>query len=467
MQELGKKIGDFIRIWLVRIFNGWALFLSFCVFLPIGFYIGYEVKQPSLVTASTRQLLMDVDNIEKLLVDAQAKGASGATDASEKLRSLKADLVAIRTAADNLPKASRDDIRSKVDASLKDAEAADTAYYITARNFDQSLAAYLGDLRKQRQRIFNGAEASKDVPSVLYDQLRRFLKWTGAVSFFCFFMLCVLLILWLSSPSFRNTVARSGSLSAFGVTINFNDLQSVRASITARERALGSDIVETYTNTLKRSKLNAQFQNVMQEIVGAFRNAGVNLSAIPYRATLFVPGFVGQELIQATRYSGNWRLGDEKVIGRRFSVRFGIIGKAWRLQGSQYFPKVENGEKALLREWGFTQEEIMPHAAIANPVAGCLMAFSINDIGNAPPLGVIYLEAEGSDKLHPANPPQGPLSAMNLVGDGSGMTTADRFADDEIWKKLSPSALQKLKDQLIRLQTQLRWNDKIQDGVGR
>ena len=274
--------------------------------------------------------------------------------------------------------------------------------------------------------------------------------------------------MWISNPAFRAAIARTGSVTAFGVTINFNDLQSVRASIIARDTALDKDIVLAYTNTLRRSKLNEQFLKLMDEIVKAFGVLGVNLGQVEYRATLYVPGFVGQELIQATRYAGNWlaKLGDERVVGRRFSVRYGIIGKAWRLQASQYFPSVDNNEKSLLREWGFTQDEITPNVAGANP-KGSLIAFSINDVGNAPPLGIIYLEASGPDKFHPANLAGRSLSANDLVGDQSGLTTADKFADDEIWKKLPPGPIQRLKAQLIRLQVQLRWNDKIHDGVGR
>ncbi len=146
-------------------------------------------------------------------------------------------------------------------------------------------------------------------------------------------------------------------------------------------------------------------------------------------------------------------------------MRFGIIGKAWRLQASQYFPKVDNLNKNLLRNWGFTQDEITQAPNPASPPTGCLMAFCINDIGNSPPLGVIYIEADGADKLHPAATTG--LSADTLLTDGSGMTTADKFADDNIWSKLKPDLVNRLKAQLIRLQSEMRWNDKIQEAIGR
>lgn len=469
MDKIIDFLAEGIKKFCLVAFNWWALLLALILFLPLGFLAGYEVKQPSLNVASTKSLLSVIDKIEGQIAAAEARGAGASADSLAKLQPVRTDLEAIKNTANRLPVSNRAELTTKINIALDDMDSLKAAAFVRESKFDEELAGDLRELRSLRKQIYNGANASKDFPSILYDQFCRFLKWVGAVGFLGIITLLLFLTIWTSNPAFRAAIARTGSVTAFGVTVNFSDLQSVRASIIARDSALDKDIILAYTSTLKRSKLNEQFQKLIEDIKNALLATGVDLSQVKYRATLFVPGFVGQELIQATRYTGTWqeRLGDERVVGRRFSVRFGIIGKAWRLQTSQYFPSVDNNEKSLLREWGFTQEETTPHTSSASPTTGCLMAFSINDIGNAPPLGIIYLEADGPNKFHPANPAGNQSAAMTLVGDQSGMTKADKFADNEIWKKLPAASVQKLKDQLIRLQAQLRWNDKINDGVGR
>ncbi len=448
-------------VWGRQVFSWWGLLVALVVFMPAGFLVGYNLKQPSLVMDSTRSVLKQTNDVESFLINAEIRDSR---DVGAKLQKLEADT----TATENLTKTAPAALKTKLQTQLGgiSADAVDLRQTLRAQNiaYDQMIDANLQKVRQLKIGVQNQAEATKDFPSVAYDQLRRFLKWIGALSFLTLFSAAVFFLLMLN-PSFRGIVAKTGSISAFGVSLNFNDLQSVRASIRVRDGELEKDIVTAYTNTLKKSHLAKHFTAIMGDIDRVFTALGVDLKTVDYRATLFVPGFVGQELVQATQYSGTWKLGNEKAVGRRFSVRFGIIGKAWRLQASQYFPKVDNLNKNLLRNWGFTQDEITQAPNPASPPTGCLMAFCINDIGNSPPLGVIYIEADGADKLHPAATTG--LSADTLLTDGSGMTTADKFADDNIWSKLKPDLVNRLKAQLIRLQSEMRWNDKIQEAIGR
>jgi hypothetical protein len=312
-------------------------------------------------------------------------------------------------------------------------------------------------------------DASSDFSAIAFDQLRRFLKWIGAISFLTI-VAVVLLIIIMSTPKIRTILAKSGSISAFGLTFNFNDLQSVRASIAEREGKIETDAAEVYTTALRSADVERLFRQVMQNIEQRFSKLEVDLQSIRYRATLYVPGFVGENLVQATRYCGTWNLKDERAVGRRFSVRYGIIGKAWRLRSCQYNPNVHNENKALIRDWGFTEDEATPFRPIPDnsivPRAS-LMAFVLTDISNLPPLGVIYLEAEGANTLHRDKFLANGSGLEQVLSDGSGLTRADKYASENIWEKIDPNATARLRSRLVRLQRELRWNDKIEGGVGR
>jgi hypothetical protein len=49
--------------------------------------------------------------------------------------------------------------------------------------------------------------------------------------------------------------------------------------------------------------------------------------------------------------------GDPKTRGRRNSIRFGIIGRAWRLGRSEYDPNVTTDVTELVKVWGMTHGE--------------------------------------------------------------------------------------------------------------
>jgi hypothetical protein len=54
-----------------------------------------------------------------------------------------------------------------------------------------------------------------------------------------------------------------------------------------------------------------------------------------------------------------------------------------------------------------------------------------------------------------------------VLSDGSGLTRADKYAKESIWEKIDANSTARLRSRLVRLQSELRWNDKIQGGVGR
>lgn len=450
-----------LSIWWNFVFNYWALMLA-VLFLIVGGITGYAISQPSRYSAPAETMLKRLDALEVLLENVQSHRLPHVHDDGSKLA----------IAVDNAQAAL---------AGLPDAEKKRLAPYfvevethggaivqaLDRQSFviDNAVSEHLRAIRGQREQIKQQIDAASGFGPLAYDQSKAFLKWIGALSFLSIVAISLFLLL-MSSPSFRRRLSgSSGTVTAFGVSFNLHDVSSERDSIEARQHKLGDDLVRTYTKALRASSLQARFRDVYKDIEAAFEKESITLAGIDHRATLYIPDFVGESLVQATLYSGNWRQGDERAVGRRFSVRYGIIGKAWRLVGAQYNSNVGNACKNLIRNWGFTDAEAKPFGNEA--ASGSLMAFIVGDSGSLPPLAVIYVEALGANQLHKKDV-LSDADAEAQTPNGEGFTQADLYAAEHIWAKVKDQkSVERLRQALLRLQVVLRWNDKVEGGPGR
>lgn len=450
-----------LSIWWNFVFNYWALVLA-TVFLVIGFTAGYAISQPSRYTEPAETMLKRLDAVEALLEDIQSQRLPRVQDDRHKL-SVAVD--GVQAALGQLPDFQKKRLVLFFNEIETHARAIDLALDNQSVVIDSSISGHLKAIRIQREKINQQLDAVSGFGALAFDQSKIFLKWIGALSFLTIVAIILFLLL-MSSPSFRRRLSNSsGSITAFGISFSLHDLASERDSIEARQHELGEDLVRTYTKALRASSLQARFRDVYKDMEAAFALETITLGAIDHRATLYIPDFVGESLVQATLYSGNWRQGDERSVGRRFSVRYGIIGKAWRLAGAQYNSNVSNASKNLIRNWGFTGAESKPFGNDA--ASASLMAFIVKDSGNLPPLAVIYLEAVGANKLHQVAT-LSDSDAESQSPDTEGLTKADRYAAEKIWARVNDKkSVEHLKQALLRLQTVLRWNDKIEGGVGR
>lgn len=458
---ISEGVRSFFWRWTRFAFDGWAL-LAALLFLVVGFVLGYEVSQPARYSAPAQLVSKRLDALEDLLI--KVRGTSLPNVHAERGKLSRA-IEEARNAIASLPSPQRQALTPHFDKIVLHGEAIDDALESQSNAFDGAISGHLKAIRTERERMEHQIDATEGVAPWIFDQSKRFLKWIGALSFLTI-LAAISFVLLMNHPRFRRLVARSsGSISAFGVSFNFSDVQSARDSIETRQRALGEDLARAYTRALRDSAVEAKFKRVYDELRDAFRQEGIELDRIDHRATLYVPDFLGEYVVQATRYSGNWRQGNETVVGRRFSVRYGIIGKAWRLTGPQYYSEVRNENKNLVRNWGFTPAEASPFAN--SPSVGSLMAFVVKDTGSLPPLAIVYVEAEGANMLHdPAKLTA--QQAMEQTPNAEGFTPADRYAADQIWAKVADKeAIKRLKTVLVRLQSVLRWNDKVDDAPGR
>lgn len=73
--------------------------------------------------------------------------------------------------------------------------------------------------------------------------------------------------------------------------------------------------------------------------------------------------------------------------GRRFSTRFGILGRAWRLERSLYETDVPTSSEALICEWGMTAEQA-ERAARGRRSFACVVLRYEGSL-----VGVLYIDA--------------------------------------------------------------------------
>ena len=74
--------------------------------------------------------------------------------------------------------------------------------------------------------------------------------------------------------------------------------------------------------------------------------------------------------------------------GRRLSIRFGIVGRAWRLGTSDYDPDVSTDPDELVKNWGVTHEE----AKTSGQGRKSFVVFLIRNSENHA-VGVMFLDA--------------------------------------------------------------------------
>lgn len=79
---------------------------------------------------------------------------------------------------------------------------------------------------------------------------------------------------------------------------------------------------------------------------------------------------------------------DRGGAGRRFSTRFGIIGRAWRLNEHQGEEAAAHSKEALIREWGMTDEEAESHSR-QRPAYVCAVLQDQKGL----PLGVLFVDS--------------------------------------------------------------------------
>lgn len=113
------------------------------------------------------------------------------------------------------------------------------------------------------------------------------------------------------------------------------------------------------------------------------------------RSTIHIPDMLFDEaLYQLIEYYPEY---PQASHGRSFAVRYGIIGKAWRIEESQYEPAVPTVKDKLIFEWGMTKDEA-EKAGKGRQSFACIVLKKEQKA-----LGIFYLDAPAHAAFGDAN----------------------------------------------------------------
>lgn len=151
----------------------------------------------------------------------------------------------------------------------------------------------------------------------------------------------------------------------------------------------------------RKAGIWGKFERVIESVI--VEELKKNHAAIPhFRATIYILDGVYVEttyqLVEYLHRPDSQTRPTERPItrGRRLSIRFGIVGRAWRLGVSDYDPDVSTDPSDLIRNWGMTHEE----ASTAGRGRKSFAVFLVRDAEQHPLAGV-YLDSETANLLGP------------------------------------------------------------------
>jgi hypothetical protein len=160
----------------------------------------------------------------------------------------------------------------------------------------------------------------------------------------------------------------------------------------AREVAAKSSAVVFEAFERKADQETAR-RNVWDKFTSVIKEA-VEPISIPnagFRSTIHIQDVLDPDaLYQLTEYYYVAEPhGPPKTRGRRNSIRFGIIGRAWRLGKSEYDPTVATDTTELVKVWGMTHDE----AVRAGRGRQTFAAILLRD-GSGGSSGIIFIDAQ-------------------------------------------------------------------------
>lgn len=105
-----------------------------------------------------------------------------------------------------------------------------------------------------------------------------------------------------------------------------------------------------------------------------------------FRCTVYVPDVLFDDSLYCLL--DYWPKG--KAAGKAYSVRYGIIGRAWRLLESQAKDVVPGDRNTLLAEWGMTDREAAGHTQARSFLAVLLTLPDVQD----DPVGIVFADGD-------------------------------------------------------------------------
>ncbi len=177
-----------------------------------------------------------------------------------------------------------------------------------------------------------------------------------------------------------------------GITLEVDPetAKEIRTSFGKSFAELKEDAESEYKQMVEFTQVRHKLGELMSiGLPAALEGRRVAQDRVGERGTIHVPDIVFKEyLYQLVDYYP--RIERIHPAGRRFSMRFGIIGRAWRLKESVGKGDAVSGNprRKLIEEWGMFEEEAMS-GSHARPAYLCVILRSQDDIQ-----GLLFIDSE-------------------------------------------------------------------------
>lgn len=313
--------------------------------------------------------------------------------------------------------------------------------------YRKSLVNTVNELSHLRKDIGHPNEGSNRHLHAFVQGTKDFWSWAGPGNMLLLALLAMTMFVLTRDGVLQKLLGPGSQLSIelWGIKLGAANLSRQKTELANSQKLIEAQVAEQYLTQIVKLDLDESYDRFCEIIADCMRDDDLDLNTIGHRRTMFVPTYLSEDLIQATEYRGVQFRNNAKKYGRIFSVRYGIIGKSWRLRQPLYNPEVSNTDSALIRDWGLTQAEAKKQGAqkralLAVPIIG--------EKQESDPLGLLYFEG----------------FATKAFGDPKD---PDAYAQGVLEKSSQNPAFRQLVEKLEELETEIKWSSKSIQGDGR
>ncbi|MCE9551911.1 MAG: hypothetical protein K8T91_00835 [Planctomycetes bacterium] len=155
-------------------------------------------------------------------------------------------------------------------------------------------------------------------------------------------------------------------------------------------------VTKTFSTLAEKHDLTEKLQQVLASPTVTTAMDVIGIGTIPgFRATIHVPDmFFSHTLCQLLNYYPDQHNGRPSAHGAIKSIRFGIIGRSWRLRECDK-SNVEADQIQLMKHWGMTKDEAKKATAHEGPKT--VSATLLLDQVSQQPVAVLYMDASNAD----------------------------------------------------------------------
>jgi hypothetical protein len=196
-------------------------------------------------------------------------------------------------------------------------------------------------------------------------------------------------------------------------------------------RGYRNQVIATYDAAANQYQISDTVNRIVTDRIEPFFERQTNLNKPDFRCTIHVRDILFQDsLYQLIDYLPRKRANRSGGRGRVWSVRYGMMGRYWRLERNYAQDSVPKEEVQLIQDWGMTKAEA--ETASGRQTLFCYLVRAKNQS----PLAVFYLDAEPASAFGDKTQME---DLLKVVGDAVKEFELDR-ALEKVWHQVQSSA---------------------------